>query len=899
MLTETQKNWLAELDIAIDEQVAIDLRNQRKQAVIAKLISDRQQKTELLKQGASLQVSKGSKSSLMKTVDEVNHDQTTVFDLDEQRDGYALAKSSGEIEKWDEKTGSQEEFQKHLAAAREIDEMVRQMEAETVPGTDAKGQPCLVPLFTPEEIAAEVYQPLMREGLLSETNIPDKYSQTKKMLDSTFEEYAKRLEKDKKSTAKRLFDENFALGKSLVNFVATESSVGVQGAKIGTSKSEDLVSKASPTENIKSMREGLGLQADSDGKWADALTETNTSLGIVGQGITFIFDDVIDGGMELSGLLEGEELDEEAKRAIRAARLAPAIVAAVSMALGKTFNGSGLGLGMAASASFGSVCSAKAIAAELKVTPFTEAQVAAIAQLLGAALKDTLKQLDPATSGETEAVKTAAEGLNTGMAPLPAAKAPVVEARNALDAEALQSAFGAAAESVLGSVLTSTVLAVFSGVDAQKNVKSKANVLMTESFEKDEVDGAPPELKNQHKKDHPGHDADWVKDGRGNWICATCQANASDDPIIFAGALERRIAQLERDQAILKWAVNVVNLGLDTATNFIAPLAIAGCAVKMMKNVYEAGCRSRDTYVFCKKRQGMYNAASAYSAPVSQFIYNGGVQATHYFANAAFECAKMIGAILQCAGPFTAPAGAIMTAAASGTQALEQVLYEAKKRYDLETAWKSYKLSLSRPQNRKLGLIALKKNPTLAKYSVAWGALIEKDVLVVDFIGACGLTPETLRDPQANIDRVVSYLEKRMPDDNVVTGRTVEKVAGWAPGQLELTAASWISVKQRAETQGGLMVVSTRTLELHLQQLASQWATWLQQAQAQPASQLTAQSKTQCLDLLAELIRDFQKAPTELADGSGERSVEMGNIVAEYLEMTRAQLEVATNWATV
>ena len=39
----------------------------------------------------------------------------------------------------------------------------------------------------------------------------------------------------------------------------------------------------------------------------------------------------------------------------------------------------------------------------------------------------------------------------------------------------------------------------------------------------------------------------------------------------------------------------------------------------------------------------------------------------------------------------------------------------------------------------------------------------------------CGLTAETMQDEDANIDKVVEYLEARMPDDIVVVGREFGK----------------------------------------------------------------------------------------------------------------------------
>jgi hypothetical protein len=406
----------------------------------------------------------------------------------------------------------------------------------------------------------------------------------------------------------------------------------------------------------------------------------------------------------------------------------------------------------------------------------------------------------------------------------------------------------------------------------------------------------------KHKTERSDHLADWIQGGRGEWVCVVCESSNTQDPEVFAGMLERRIAQLDRDMAIMKWGANLVSLGLDTAATFIAPLAIAGCAVKMLKNLYEAARRTADTVAFSEKRQGMYNAASAYSAPVSNFIHNGGLQAAHYYANAAFEAAKMIGAIIQCAGAIAAPAGAILTASAGAAQAVEQVLYEAKKRYDLEKAWDTYKLALSRPQNRRLGLIAMKKNPTLAKYAVAWGAVIKGDPLVVDFMAACDLNESTLKDPKANVDRVVTYLEKRMPDDNVVTGRDMSKgpVPGWAPTKLELTAANWLSAKTRSIEQGKVAPRDSRELELALIDLEQKLPAWRHAAATKPATTLTEDERDKCLALLDRIDDRFSKYPVYTTEeAGGHDSMDMLNLLNEYRRLVEERIDEVGQWTFV
>jgi hypothetical protein len=68
---------------------------------------------------------------------------------------------------------------------------------------------------------------------------------------------------------------------------------------------------------------------------------------------------------------------------------------------------------------------------------------------------------------------------------------------------------------------------------------------------------------------------------------------------------------------------------------------------------------------------------------------------------------------------------------------------------------------------------------------------------------------------EAKVDKVVSYLELRMPDDNVVVGRAVGK-ADWAPTKIELTIVCWAGAKKLGETKGDLAPLPSRSLDAAL-----------------------------------------------------------------------------------
>lgn len=916
MLTEPQKNWLAQLNGNIVRQQALDQRESQKLALLAKLAKDREaHKEELSKAMGQKVTTRPSKKMVQegrgvegKGDDmDVRHkkgDQTKSFDIDDQRDGFRLAASDGTIEEWDPNTGNQEKFQEHLAAAREIEAMADEMERAMTDeiGPDGKPTGKQVPLFSKEDIVNELYAPLQRRGLLAETFVPDKYSQTKEMLDETYKAYAERLKSDKKSKARQMFNENLGLGKSLLNFSVTTVSSGLTINSAANSTSS-MQTKWDPQENIKSLRENLGLQANSTGQWASDVDKTSQAMQFIGQGLNFASDQILDPALTIEGkVLEDRGLDNERNTAAAMQKLVPALVGAAAMSFGNAMNASGLG--MEASATFGSKVQRGNIATALGAKKLDASHMTQIATELAKAMADVLLELDP---GITTTVPTSKDAL-TGAADvlkreIPAALA-AAKALSAVQGDRPDEAvtlFGEAAAAGASAALKKPVLDVFASPAARQKARANASDAMTAEFEADVPGPVPPKQVAKHKTEHSDHLPDWVQGAKGEWVCAVCESGNTQDAEVFAGMLDRRIAQLDRDMAIMKWGSNLLSLGIDTATTFIAPLAIAGCAVKMAKNLYEAAKRTADTASFCEKREGMFNAASAYSAPVSNFIYNGGLQAAHYYANAAFEAAKMIGAIIQCAGAVAAPAGAIVTAAAGAGQALEQVLYEAKKRYDLEKAWDTYKLAISRPQNRRLGLIAMKKNPTLAKYAVAWGAVIKQDPLVVDFMAACDLNASTLKDPKANLDRVVSYLEKRMPDDNVVTGRDLGSggpVPGWAPAKIELKAASWLAAKTRAIEQGKVVDRDTRTLELALIDLEREFAKWELAAAAKPDSKLTQDQKLKCEALLDTIDDQLARYPVKTRDDAGGNdSMDMLNLLGEFRRLVEDRSTTVAQWA--
>jgi len=219
-------------------------------------------------------------------------------------------------------------------------------------------------------------------------------------------------------------------------------------------------------------------------------------------------------------------------------------------------------------------------------------------------------------------------------------------------------------------------------------------------------------------------------------------------------------------------------------------------AVRLAANMVAAGQRLQQ-YLKWSESQRDFEAAQNELASSSQnFVKNQRNQFIHYTMQAVFKAAEMIGNVMKVAA-VAGPAGLALEGVAKAAGKIEAIVYDKKKKYDVESAWKTTRAAFANPANRRLGLKARALNPTLAKYAIAWGAVIKKDPLARNALSACQLNEATLDNEDANVDKVVNYLERFYSDDDKLY-REIEEAVQWMPADIELTPLSWAEVKQAA-----------------------------------------------------------------------------------------------------
>ena len=842
-------DWLAKLNGRVAQSEELQMINEKKDAILSKVSRDVLSVESQLYNDMNLKVSDGKNTQIV-----LNYglrDQTTEFDIDEQQDGYTLI--------------SDEDTAKHLEGARIVTELSKQFDAKVevikrnkdgTPVLDNAGKPVkeMVDLFSTQEIGEDFYQPLVRQGLMPETFVPNEYSETHEMIEGSMAVYKERLERDVvKNKFMLLGKENLSLGMTTLS--STISWVGT-GVKVNDAKTNQAewftdsswikdLAKGKPDQIMETVNFGWDIVNPSGGKLKDAYDDI-TSLG---------------GSKVAPG------------RASKAPQVAQNVIAAVGSVLAQGLGSSDLQVTV--SSTFMSSVKPGPVGVAFAKEELTNQDVETARDLLAQGIVDVMNSCDP---GGNPTVATALSNAGNAVKLKFVAELKVDDVKTALVKEAYNKVMKYFIDAITTAAAEAASVADFDKVLEEDNLK-KVNEKLGEQMAQDFLD----ESKRQ--------------DDEAEEELASIR-NAENDKA-RAELIEKKIAKMKRHQKILKWSSGLAGMGFEVASKALAPLAIGGSAIKLVMNIKEAASRTRDLIVFYESEKDMFRAASPYSAPVDNFVSNAEIQMLHYQCVAAYELINMIGAIVETIGLASGIGAAIGVAVGKGMQAgaaaglaLEAVMYEIKKRYDLKQGWKTYKAALIRPENRKLALIAMKKNPTLAKYSVAWGAIVKKDPLVGDFMKKTGLTSDDLEIPEKKIDLVVEYLETRMPDDNVVVGREVI-ATDWQPAPIELTVACWSGTKRRGEKKADLIPKDTRDIDIALSNFEPLYKRLLTEYKPKenPVQKPVSTDVEKCQKLLGAIRPAFMSyKPRRTVSGGDVRHEQMVDVLKQF----DAQVEAAS-----
>jgi hypothetical protein len=245
----------------------------------------------------------------------------------------------------------------------------------------------------------------------------------------------------------------------------------------------------------------------------------------------------------------------------------------------------------------------------------------------------------------------------------------------------------------------------------------------------------------------------------------------------------------------------------------------------MAASLTAAAKRAMALNEWLKNKHDGKSAASPYSSSISNFVTNQKEQFAYYSIKAALELAQLIGSLLSSTGLCAAVGEPLQKAAALAETTVDK-LKEFYDQAEMEKAWATTKQALDNPNNRRLGLIARSLNPTLAKYSLAWGAYEKKDPIAKSALASCGLNAATLADKDSNVDNVVKFLEVKFSDDRQVK-KALPKKPKWQPADIKLDIKCWAATRTAGEKQGDLKKQATGAIDgalAHTAKLAAEIA---------------------------------------------------------------------------
>lgn len=663
-------------------------------------------------------------------------------------------------------------------------------------------------LFDDAEIMNELYTPLVRDLVVPETFVPDKFSATQKMIDGSDDYYIKEC----KSKGKPMPTGGAALAKGLVNVSSQIVTTVLGGVGSAGTMTKEMAARATDITN--------GIAA---------------TLG-------FVVDAV-------------DQIDDLRKTGDFSSAGYQTVMNGLALGLGKIVAGStgNMGLGLVITDSISGAVSLSAIAGEIAVWKKKggEFPIEALFTLVG----DTLAKGLSAASDQTSDTAKDANGnevktmMSTQFAQASQAATQIYAvAGRAAKADLAGDIKAGKWGSVFDFIKSSAAdvvkqlpaqIKLDETFNAQGDYKDQLRVLtnmdvtstgvekMTGGANKllgqvkgPEVPKTPEEkrmaeIEERFKAKQKELDQKAVADAKEEIAAIekqmAAEKKAYTDSLLCLGSKEpneaefksiaKLVEQLERDRAIWDGLTALFGGGIGGATGLAvamgvaaevaAPLKAAGQLVKYCVNLKAAADRCAAWLDWREGRKDAESAVSPYATSIDNFCRNQGQQFTHYSIQAA---ANAIQALLACgemsplAPAFKAAGGGVAAAAAA-----EDLLYQFYKKQALARAWKTTKEALDPKNrgNRKMALLARQVNPTLAKYTVAYGALVEQSPIAITMCNRIGIDRETLARSSDKVSDLKGYLEKLYPDDGTVVG-----VLDVEPGKTKvptvaLTSKAW------------------------------------------------------------------------------------------------------------
>jgi len=274
-------------------------------------------------------------------------------------------------------------------------------------------------------------------------------------------------------------------------------------------------------------------------------------------------------------------------------------------------------------------------------------------------------------------------------------------------------------------------------------------------------------------------------------------------------SIETILAIQAKNEATFNFCKTIAQKGAAFVTKLFPPASIAEACLTLSLTIKDAVEKAEELIIW---RENVEDALTAHSAQADAMLNRKGLQTkqtTLAGIQVALDAAKVVAEVLAVT-PAAAAAPVVKASIDTAEAAIElsDLIYTEVQ---LAAAWKIYQKAKDTPEDRYLARKSMRENPTLSKYAMAYGAL-KGDPIAVEGMRRCGLSKITLANPETNVDKVVTYLETKYPDDPVLL-RAVPVPDKWYPaGPIELTTKCWMTYYTAAITDADLKEADTSSI---------------------------------------------------------------------------------------
>lgn len=736
-----------------------------------------------------------------------------------------------------------------------------------VPGLEDK------PLFADAEVTAEVFTPLVREQIIPETFVHDRVSEVQGMLDETNKIYLEQLEQYKEEPSSEVA-EMLKTGSAAVsqltqavvtlelpeaaehinNFIALGQAVlntGVDSVEAVRQQSvAGTASVLSSIGGIVSTAVGggvIGKALQIGFKGAGSAVSIASHLTSEPPDTDAFFADlvgVVDIGFSTAATAVGKGT---AQRRIQ--EVAPCVKLMLSTLLSakkknlleQIRKGEWQQV-----ASFVANASAKAVSTALSIAS-TEDQVDPTAKL-----KEVDDRLEKAEDGEDkEKLKQEKEKLEKELEEM-AEKMEV--AKEGLDEAAER----------------------FAGLAESKEAAEEQLAKLEEAAkaqQERELEAEGDALEQRLQKEQEEHRASLEALGK-------VQPDDND-----MKSIAHLIEKMQRDRAIMQTALGLAGASVSVLSAFFAPLAGTVTLVQFVGNLQAAAERAMAMRKWMAAQGDAVAAVSPYQTTVANFVKNQAEQFSHLAIKAALNLVKAATQFAAAGGIFTAHVAKVAESAVGLAETAEELIYKIYQKKQVEKAWDLTREALSDPQNRRLGLMARGLNPTLAKYTIAWGAVVKRDTIAVTAMARIGLDRETLARRDSGVAQVKQFLDALYVDDQTVMGEFVGK--DWAQGKPPapaLTVRAWLATVTCASDNGKVSASDHAAIVRAMKQVQADLDEY---AQAKKAKTLSLDMIDRHVLAVTRLQSALETYDPKLIDG--KPATEMKRLSEGYTRLLDAQ----------